>query len=273
MSANVISDNNQQPVNECSGDDDDSDALFVPTSLGLGAGGGNAQERVSSISLRKRQAERGQEEEEEEESSHPKFSVTSYNSAFLQGLFGDIAANNPKEDLNDAKADTLRATTFNSESMASIKSEHNLAKRRLVSATKSLQRCGPSLANLMSAGSVVVSPFKCRHSSMILTKPKDLPATVSASLSFQLDRSKSTDDLPRKVVTSSQDTPEGDFGWFVDPDVHGDSNARPRTQTQKSIPLAFSAPTAPIPNERNDQAEVEWAQAADTVDEVLGDFF
>ena len=35
--------------------------------------------------------------------------------------------------------------------------------------------------------------------------------------------------------------------------------------------LAFQAPTAPKGPAQ--EAEVEWAQAADTVDDVLGDFF
>ena len=43
------------------------------------------------------------------------------------------------------------------------------------------------------------------------------------------------------------------------------------TAASSSTTLAFSAATAP--NAVSHDAEVEWAKAADTVDDVLGDFF
>jgi hypothetical protein len=41
--------------------------------------------------------------------------------------------------------------------------------------------------------------------------------------------------------------------------------------TASTDDLAFKAPTAP--KATNYDAELEWAKAADTVDDVLGDFF
>jgi hypothetical protein len=99
-----------------------------------------------------------------------------------------------------------------------------------------------------------------------------LPATVSdSSCNTGLTRAK----LDRQMSATETDSTKGEsFGWFVDLD--GDTPA-PSTdvqayETAKSPDdLAFQAPTAPV--RANDTAELEWAQAADTVDDVLGDFF
>jgi hypothetical protein len=96
-----------------------------------------------------------------------------------------------------------------------------------------------------------------------------LPATVSdSSCSAGLTRAK----LDRQASTSENETKES-FGWFVD--LEGES-ASPEVSTGLSYTvsadnLAFQAFTAP--KRVNDDAELEWAKAADTVDDVLGDFF
>lgn len=78
---------------------------------------------------------------------------------------------------------------------------------------------------------------------------------------------------------------ESHFGWFVDLDEHhgaatADSQEPPAakmTCAVSSDDLAFKAPTAPAllegPVAAAQEAEVEWAKAADTVDDVLGYFF
>jgi hypothetical protein len=96
-----------------------------------------------------------------------------------------------------------------------------------------------------------------------------LPATVSdSSCSAGLTRAM----LDRQVSTSENETKES-FGWFVD--LEGESSF-PRVSsdlpyTISADDLAFQAYTAP--KRVNDDAELEWAKAADTVDDVLGDFF
>jgi hypothetical protein len=67
------------------------------------------------------------------------------------------------------------------------------------------------------------------------------------------------------------------YGWFVtmdDDDYHTPSIAPAQKADSSSSlnALAFSAATAPKGSNQHD-AEVEWAKAADTVDDVLGDFF
>jgi hypothetical protein len=96
-----------------------------------------------------------------------------------------------------------------------------------------------------------------------------LPATVSdSSCSAGLTRAK----LDRQASTSENETKES-FGWFVD--LEGES-VTPKVSSDLSYTvntddLAFQAFTAP--KRVNDDAELEWAKAADTVDDVLGDFF
>jgi hypothetical protein len=94
-----------------------------------------------------------------------------------------------------------------------------------------------------------------------------LPATVSdSSCSAGLTREK----LDRHASNTETELRDS-FGWFVD--LEGDSDS-PAPQEQHGghysvsrNDVAFQAP------KRVDAAEVEWAKAADTIDDVLGDFF
>ena len=70
------------------------------------------------------------------------------------------------------------------------------------------------------------------------------------------------------------------YGWFVDTDLQEDTdradviNAAKESCLGQSMEdnLSYKAFTAPKKTSDHDQ-EVEWAKAADTVDDVLGDFF
>lgn len=66
---------------------------------------------------------------------------------------------------------------------------------------------------------------------------------------------------------------EGTYGWFVQTDDEHDHEVCKAYSTSSAAfdDLAFKAPTAP--KRVNDNAEVEWARAADTVDDVLRDLF
>lgn len=99
-----------------------------------------------------------------------------------------------------------------------------------------------------------------------------LPTTISdASCGMGLTRAR----LVRQATSPENETKES-FGWFVDLD---DNKTPPTTASGSagiasivsSDNLAFQAQTAP--KGKQDEAELEWAQAADTVDDVLGDFF
>lgn len=102
----------------------------------------------------------------------------------------------------------------------------------------------------------------------------NLPVTVSASsscsrtnLSFPTDQQSSVADT-RTFDDEDKDT----YGWFV---VVDNDDLLDKPEQQANDPdarkdLAFRAPTAPKAPVHDD---VKWAQAADTVDDVLADFF
>mmetsp|Transcript_37364 Transcript_37364/g.90732 ORF Transcript_37364/g.90732 Transcript_37364/m.90732 type:complete len:270 (-) Transcript_37364:357-1166(-) len=97
----------------------------------------------------------------------------------------------------------------------------------------------------------------------------NLPATVSDS--------SCTAGLTRGSLIKQGSSPEKQqhkesFGWFVDLDDHQNNEGQTVSSYSVSCPdLAFQAPTAP--HATHNDAAVQWAKAADTVDDVLGDFF
>lgn len=204
--------------------------------------------------------------------------ISSYNSDFLSGIFADIA----------------KATSSDRDSGEPVSN-----KKSRISLTKSISRCGRSYANLAA-----VSPTPDRRVLNVnaltadATKPQrasshkrsqdslhhcvsnssneesqfdnlafpQLPSSVTDSSSFTLTpNNKGQQSLDSETKTSK------DYGWFVemDDECTGLSVNAYHNASQKN--LAFLAPTAPKGVDQD--AEVEWAKAADTVDDVLGDFF
>ena len=247
------------------------------------ARGSQSRPLPTRITLRKRSSD----------SKFHHMNLGSVNSAFLSGLFADVA-----------QASTLE------------EAEHPSKKAR-VSHTKSLARCGRSYKQLVSIGealskasqlteSCVASPvgattsffakrqdslhyqLDCVSSSSCsatdassgstgakLAFP-DLPKTVSnnsSSCDKQLTRVVS--DLQSSVSENKVQKNES-YGWFVEMEddkaneISSGAAVDPYASTAAQG-LAFQAYTAPKAD--NHDAEVEWAKAADTVDDVLGDFF
>lgn len=93
-----------------------------------------------------------------------------------------------------------------------------------------------------------------------------LPATISASSCNTLTRNLS--DLQSSLAENSD---KDSYGWFVEMDGEYNHETTPAPESVNTNDLAFKAPTAPKAS--NYDAELEWAKAADTVDDVLGDFF
>jgi len=107
----------------------------------------------------------------------------------------------------------------------------------------------------------------------------NLPVSISNS-SCSSNNLTRTSVEPIQVNENHQSI-EGDqdkrevYGWFVEMDDEIstallDTKIVPSSSGQKD--LAFVAATAPKQDVNNDH-EVQWAKAADTVDDVLGDFF
>lgn len=268
-------------------------------------------------------------------SDQSKTALSSYNSAFLSGLFADVARASSSQDEEETPA-TFMDDSSSTATEEEIRLDHTLSsKRSRVSLTKSLSRCARSCKSLAEAASPVgvdafeseavtsyfdlksiapgCSPSMDRMNSLHFQlncvdpspSPKSvksvidiidmafphLPATVSDSscsrsespkqllrqqdLTHESDQQVSdseTSSSPAANVTGDKDS----YGWFVELDGDDDSDqdlsVDPYQRTSSSVDLAFTAPTAPK-RINNAEAEVEWAKAADTVDDVLGDFF
>jgi hypothetical protein len=235
----------------------------------------------------------------------PKATLSTVNSAFLSGLFADVAQVHQDLFTEDSDPRTNQSLP---------------AKKSRVSMTTAMSRCGKSMMSLRNA---LVSPPSSPDSSSadtanlfdVLSFPaarstdlerKDsllfqlhcvsssssnessvapstktnldaamldfphLPATISATSCNTLTRHPS--DLQPSTTEKSQ---KECYGWFVemeqeDENVPTSTTTAPYVSTSV-VELAFKAPTALKASHLD--AEVEWAKAADTVDDVLGDFF
>ena len=230
--------------------------------------------------------------------SNGRANLTSVNSAFLTGIFADVAK--------------VQETTVQV-SDSDPRLDHSLSfKKSRVSLNKSLSRCGKSF-KILSEAATLCSSTSLEANQTSSTVPHITPTGVMGrldSLHYQLScvsdssnselastgnavqlafpklpsfvsANSSSATLPRKVSDLQMYMPEAhstaneeSYGWFVEMDNEAPSTkttdpyaAKPNTTGN----LAFSAPTAP--KAVNYDAEVEWAKAADTVDDVLGDFF
>lgn len=226
-------------------------------------------------------------------------SLTTVSSALLSGLFADAANANTQ--------DICRVSVVDEDPRSDA---DNSVKKSRLSPSRSIARCGKSFKILDE--SLALSPERNQrsktpnpltedsrsrdslnfqlHCVSNLSSPNPyrdaadhtgvtnrteiifphLPATVSNSSCGTLTRSVS--DLQKSL---DENTQKETYGWFVEMDEYDDKpdpyDATSTVPQSKSGDLAFMAATAP--KAENHDAEVEWAKAADTVDDVLGDFF
>ena len=290
------------------------------------------------LTLRKRRADADadadrtvQDINDEKTCQSEKFAMTSYNSAFLQGIFQDIA----EADEGAATSKAVMDKTEENESRSSHEpdkpvldviadtggaavavSQHNLTKRRRISTVSSIGTarslglsCGKSQSNLAIYSQADTKKESSHFFLPAVAMPQqtavsvatkihvELPATVSTSYSFQSQGQTETSSSSSKglMVTTYSNSildntttheisqqQQGDFGWYVDTDC---DDGRPTLNTSSILlahsstataetDLAFSACVAPRQDPTKKQkAEVEWAAAADMVDDLLGDFF
>lgn len=160
-----------------------------------------------------------------------------------------------------------------------ISNSHIALKRRKVS----MSRSSKSYASVATA--VESSTSTCPQQTNISTNSDPLENSHHDSLLFQLhyvssdadtqgsrSANSSAQQFPSISTTShchdsvvnqeTDSTAKSSYGWFVELEDDDDENED----------LAFTAVTAPKKNVDLDN-EVDWACAADTVDDVLGDFF
>lgn len=208
--------------------------------------------------------------------------MASCNSAFLSGLFADIAKANVTHEVEQSPCSSP-------------------VKRSRLTMTKSISRCAKSFANLATIQGTESKSFRVPPSTNAPVSRTDslsyqlhcvsssssnesedigkiafphLPATVSDSSCTHLaNLTRRNSGLLRQETEIINNSGES-YGWFVNMDEDDETVATVPTHADSSnslCDLAFSAATAP--KRCHHEAEVEWAKAADTVDDVLGDFF
>lgn len=201
--------------------------------------------------------------------------LRSCNSDFLSNLLADVAK--AKEEIIEQR----RADGKDLKLLSTSASSSSRTKRRRTALHKrcdSAKEPSPALDLLWEES--WMPPPPCRHNQVHAVPPEledkkqDLPATVSESFEGMMTKTDQQD-LNHLPVEDYSRSEEDSFGWFVDMEggdeecIHRDSLDPYRSRSWSSSDLAFSAYTAPKAS--NHDAELEWAKAADTVDDVLGD--
>lgn len=227
--------------------------------------------------------------------------LATVNSAFLSGLFADLSQ------AQDSNSSNLSSDCQEDADVLSRLDQTLPLKKSRVAMSRSISRCAKSFKSLgdalrcsatseILAGSTPATPsnhmekedsllfqLNCvssetcsganlPNSSIDVAKLAfpHLPASVSNSSCSTLTRKPSD---PQS--SSAENTQKDSYGWFVemdDDDVNSEVRLTDAYPTSSSCSdLAFVAPTAPKASSYDD--ELEWAKAADTVDDVLGDFF
>jgi hypothetical protein len=308
-------------------------ANAIPASISP-APKGSGEASAVRFTLRKRSARSNESET---------MTLSSYNSAFLSGLFADVAKANVLSEFQISQA----TAPVTSEAASNVIEEVRPSKRSRLSLSSCRSRASCMNLSLLSSGlqspkgineivsfqeneddfqestspslCLVVSPPPSktqpspsdgnlhRQNSLafqlsllesnngttkvatsrgdadskdvaVLAFP-NLPATVSDSSCYtgltreNLARHVPVSEIAGRSLSNGPDK-ESSFGWFVDlDDQHDDRlpSSGSLLPAVSTVDLAFQAPTAP--KRSSDTSEIEWAQAADTVDSVLGDLF
>jgi len=169
--------------------------------------------------------------------------------------------------------------------MHDVSKNHISMKRRKVSMNRSLSRSSKSFMSTAT----LLEPTTHSKIESVVSKPDPSPSShdsllfqlhyVSSDAGTQGSRSSNSSAESIPFISHSQDllgkhsnvsrsvsenVDKSFYGWFVELD--DDQNENDNQE------LAFTAITAPKKNTHLDK-EVDWACAADTVDDVLGDFF
>jgi hypothetical protein len=232
---------------------------------------------------------------DEREDMHP----PTVNSAFLSGLFA--------EDVTKVQENCSASPIQDSDPRLDFSKP---SKKTKLTKTKAMTRCGKSFKILSEAeteAETTETMLKTPTAIYIdyFLPSFDAPNSIERDDSFQYQLNCVTESSSTDVIGVSQavtlefpllttnwpsdrvcllackvselqmheedDAPKESYGWFVEIDNNVPSVTEHPYVSTSSRDLAFFAPTAP--EAANYDAEVEWARAADTVDDVLGDFF
>ena len=215
--------------------------------------------------------------------------LSSYGSAFLSGIFSDIAQATDEDDDDDTDV----SHQDDESSRTSMVSEPSYKKARITATPKSFlgTSSGISTAAEGTVSEVSTPPFvsprikpksalKIQIFNDSVRKLQDMAfPSISSQIPNTISSSSCAMQLMMDEVVNHQDEQEGpSYGWFVsaDDDLAEDS-MEPYLgyvpATKSVADLAFKA-ISPTPlNVSNHDVEVQQALAADTIDDVLGDLF
>lgn len=222
--------------------------------------------------------------------------LSSYGSAFLSGIFADIAqASDEKPGASELNSDEPHNKKSRTMPSALTLGRPSKSFKALAGLTEGTDKVAPAVET--PAVPFVVSP-RFNQSTTNIHHLKDqvrelqgmafpslpqIPNTVSSS-SFS-SSNLTAPSLSRGASQASiasemdQDSTDSDFGWFISTDDDAESALiKERAMSVSTAPafedLAFKAKsTSGAAVEPPQDTEVQQALAADTIDDVLGDFF
>mmetsp|Transcript_895 Transcript_895/g.1454 ORF Transcript_895/g.1454 Transcript_895/m.1454 type:complete len:315 (-) Transcript_895:669-1613(-) len=222
--------------------------------------------------------------------------LSSYGSAFLSGIFADIAqASDEKPGASNPKSDEPHNKKIRTMPSALTLGRPSKSFKALAGLTDGADNVAPSVETPLVP--FVVSPRSNQSTAnihhfkdqvrelqgMAFPSLPQIPNTISSSSfsSSNLTAPSLSRDVSQASISSDmdQDSSDSDFGWFVSTDDDADSALiKERAMSVSTAPafddLAFKArPAVGAVAEPPQDTEVQQALAADTIDDVLGDFF
>lgn len=192
--------------------------------------------------------------------SNKRDNLTTVDSTFLAGIFADIEESpRPAKKLKSLK------------SLCNLKSLSGEPRSPVGITTKFFDRKDSLVEHLNYVGT---------DDNSALCFPS-LPISISKESSNQQHQDQQDLHKPLTRVVSDLQTSElangttkatkESYGWFVEIDDQSANGTTTDCCFKSANDLAFVAPTAPKAD--NHDAQIQFALAADTVDDVLGDFF
>lgn len=215
--------------------------------------------------------------------------LSSYNSAFLSGLFADVAkvsdsstdecivSTNSQSDFGseihlESQSSNKRSRVTNVKSLTRIKrSRKSFTGLHTIDYKKAPAKCSVDGLNSLHyqlnelGGNIINTSSACVSDIGTSAFPKIAASVSDPSCNKDLTRN---DDIALSVIENPL---KESYGWFVVMDDGENHHDYVDPYSTATADLAFTASTAPKRNKLHE--EVEWAKAADTVDDVLGDFF
>lgn len=203
--------------------------------------------------------------------------LSSYGSAFLSGIFADIAEGRTDDDEPSGQDSSERLHKKSRPSNPAFHHKKSVMALDKMEGDTSYALESPSVISPRSHKSTIkieIFNDQVRQlQNLAFPSLPGLPAAVSSS--------SCTTATVGAVVTprdEKSDSDQDSFGWFVATDDDDASNPEdapaPMFLPLANPDLAFQAPSAAAaPTKENVDVEVQQALAADTIDDVLGDLF